>query len=68
VLHRARAVDDVEVGVHADRLSIRGATTSLVSQLAFDHQIRVVEITETSRSLEEILLDITGATAEFASA
>jgi ABC-2 type transport system ATP-binding protein len=36
--------------------------------LAFDHRIQVVEITEASRSLEEILLDLTGASAEFAAA
>ena len=49
-------------------LSVLGATTDIVSRIAFDHQLRIVEISETSRSLEEILLDITGATAEFASA
>ena len=49
------------------RCSARRPTTDAVSQIAFDHQLRIVEISETSRSLEEILLDITGATAEFAS-
>jgi ABC-2 type transport system ATP-binding protein len=49
-------------------LAAYGTTIDMVSQIAFDHQLRVVEISETSRSLEEILLDITGATAEFASA
>jgi ABC-2 type transport system ATP-binding protein len=49
-------------------LSVSGATTEAVSQLAYDHQLRIVEISETSRSLEEILLDITGATAEFTAA
>jgi ABC-2 type transport system ATP-binding protein len=39
-----------------------------VSQLAFDNRIQVIEITETRRSLEEILLDLTGASAEFAAA
>ena len=39
-----------------------------MSQLAFDHRIQVTEITETSRSLEEILIDMTGASAEFAAA
>ena len=38
-----------------------------MSQLAFDHQIRVVEITETSHSLEEILLEMTSSAAEFTS-
>lgn len=47
-------------------LSVLGATTDAVSQIAFDHQLRIVEIGETSRSLEEILLDLTGATTEFA--
>jgi len=60
--------DDVEIGMSDDRLSIRGTTTATVSQVAFDHRIRVVEITESSRSLEEILLDMTGDVAEFASA
>ncbi len=64
LLHRG----NVEVAVSDDRLSIRGATTATVSQIAFDHRIHVVEISETSRSLEEILLDMTGSIAEFASA
>jgi ABC-2 type transport system ATP-binding protein len=58
---------DIAVDVSRDRLSIHGATTATVSQLAFDHQIRVVEITETSRSLEEILLEMTSSTTEFTS-
>ena len=48
-------------------MKLVGATTATVSQLAFDHQIRVVEITETSRSLEEILLEMTSSVTEFAS-
>ena len=62
LLHRG----DIEFGISQDRLSIHGATTATVSQLAFDHQIRVVEITETSRSLEEILLEMTSSVTEFA--
>jgi ABC-2 type transport system ATP-binding protein len=63
LLHRG----GIEFGISHDRLSIHGATTATVSQLAFDHQIRVVEITETSRSLEEILLEMTSSVTEFAS-
>jgi ABC-2 type transport system ATP-binding protein len=63
LLHRG----DIEFSISHDRLSIHGATTATVSQLAFDHQIRVVEITETSRSLEEILLEMTSSVTEFAS-
>ncbi|MEI8241020.1 MAG: ATP-binding cassette domain-containing protein [Actinomycetota bacterium] len=59
---------DIHVQVEGDRLTATGSTLTTVSQLAFDHRIQVVEITEASRSLEEILLDITGATAEFAAA
>jgi ABC-2 type transport system ATP-binding protein len=58
---------DLEFAVSHDRLSIHGATAATVSQLAFDHRIRVVEITETSRSLEEILLEMTSAVTEYAS-
>jgi ABC-2 type transport system ATP-binding protein len=64
LLHRG----NIEVDISGDRLSIRGTTTAAVSQLAFDHQIRVVEIAETSRSLEEILLELTSSATEFASA
>jgi ABC-2 type transport system ATP-binding protein len=56
------------IDVVDQRLTVRGTTTSTVSQIAFDHRIQLVEISETSRSLEEILLDMTGATAEYASA
>ena len=59
-------------GIHADiidgQLSVRETTTAGVSQIAFDNRIQVIEITETRRSLEEILLDMTGGSAEFAAA
>jgi ABC-2 type transport system ATP-binding protein len=50
------------------RLLVRGTTRDAVSRLAFDHRIRVLELTEVARSLEDTLLDMTRATAEFASA
>lgn len=66
----ARLLDRHDIGVSADgdRLTATGTTLTAVSQLAFDHRIQMVEITEVSRSLEEILLDMTGASAEFAAA
>lgn len=39
-----------------------------MSQIAFDNRIRLLELTETSRSLEDSLLDLTRGSAEFASA
>jgi ABC-2 type transport system ATP-binding protein len=51
-----------------DRLRIQGTTTEAVSQLSFDARIRVVEISEVAPSLEDSLLALTGASAEFASA
>ncbi|NMD24371.1 MAG: ATP-binding cassette domain-containing protein [Actinobacteria bacterium] len=65
-----RLLDRHDIGVSADgdRLTASGTTLTAVSQLAFDHRIQMVEITEVSRSLEEILLDMTGASAEFAAA
>ena len=47
---------------------LHGTTTATVSEIAFDHRIQLTEITETARSLEEILIDMTGASAEFAAA
>ena len=58
----------IGVDIDGDRLTAHGTTTVVVSQIVFDNRIQVVEITETSRSLEEILLDMTGASAEFAAA
>jgi ABC-2 type transport system ATP-binding protein len=51
-----------------DRLHVRNTTAAAVSQVAFDHGIRVIEISEKAASLEERLLDLTSASAEFASA
>jgi ABC-2 type transport system ATP-binding protein len=59
---------DVQVEIEGDRLEVRGTTKAVVSQVAFDHGIRLVELTETSRSLEDSLLDLTHSSAEFASA
>ena len=50
------------------QLMIRGATRASVSQLAFDNRIRLTELTETSKSLEDTLLDMTSVSAEFAAA
>ena len=51
-----------------ERLHITGTTLAAVSQLAFDHGVRLLELTTTSRSLEDNLLDMTRSSAEFASA
>jgi ABC-2 type transport system ATP-binding protein len=67
-LARLLAAVDTTVDVAGDRLVIRGVTKAAVSQLAFEHGIRLVELSEIARSLEDTLLDLTGASAEFASA
>jgi ABC-2 type transport system ATP-binding protein len=51
-----------------ERVVVRGTTATTVSQIAFDNRIRVVELTESSTSLEDSLLDLTRVSAEFASA
>ena len=50
------------------RLLVHDATTAAVSDLAFDHRLRIVELAEVSQSLEESLLQMTAPTAQFASA
>jgi ABC-2 type transport system ATP-binding protein len=66
----ARVLTDAHVSVETigDRLVVRGTTKATVSQLAFDNGIRLLELSEVAPSLEDTLLDMTGATAEFASA
>ena len=50
------------------QLQVHEATLTEVSQLAFEHRILIVEITEASKSLEETVLEMTSSSAEFASA
>jgi ABC-2 type transport system ATP-binding protein len=63
----ALAGPDVTVEVSGDRLVVRGTTKATVSQLAFDNGIRLLGLSEVAPSLEDTLLDMTGASAEFAS-
>ena len=58
----------LQVDAAGERLFVRGGTRDVVSKIAFDHGIRVLELTETSQSLEDSLLDMTGSSAEFAAA
>ena len=58
----------ITAALTAERLHVTGAATATVSAIAFDNRIQVTEITETTRSLEEILLEMTGASAQFAAA
>jgi len=67
-LARVLAGPHVTIEATGDRLVVRGATKATVSQLAFENGIRLVELSEVGPSLEETLLDLTGASAEFASA
>ncbi len=51
-----------------DRLSITGTNRPAVAQLALDHQVRLDELTDHQASLEDVLVDLTNSSAEFASA
>ena len=62
------AAKGLQVDAGGNRLIVRGTTKDHVSQIAFDNRVQLVEITETSRSLEDTLLEMTSASAEFASA
>jgi ABC-2 type transport system ATP-binding protein len=62
------AAHGIAAEVGADRMVLRGTTRAVVAQLAFDHRIRLDELTDVSRSLEDSLLDMTRSSAEFASA
>jgi len=62
------AARHLAVDADGDRLVVRGTTKAAVSQIAFDHGVRLDELTETARSLEDSLLEMTRSSAEFASA
>ena len=66
-LARILAAHDITAETTGDRLVVSGTTKATVSQLAFENGIRIVELTETTQSLEDSLLAMTGASAEFAS-
>lgn len=59
---------NVTIETTGDRLVIRGVPKSAVSQLAFEHGIRLVELSEILPSLEDTLLGLTGASSQFTSA
>jgi ABC-2 type transport system ATP-binding protein len=61
------AAHGLAVDSAADRLVVHRTTRDVVSRIAFDNDIRLLELSETSRSLEDSLLDMTRPTAEFAS-
>jgi ABC-2 type transport system ATP-binding protein len=67
-LAAALTLPGVCIDTAGDRLIIRGATKNVVSQIAFENGIQLVELSDVVPSLEDTLLDMTGATAEFASA
>ncbi len=56
---------DIDARSQGDRLTGRGASRDAVSRLAFDHGIRLVELTEVTASLEDRLLELTNNAAEF---
>ena len=67
-LARVLSGPEVVIETQGDRLVVRGASKATVSQLAFEHGIRLVELSEVAPSLEDTLLDMTGASAEYVSA
>ena len=67
-LRQVLADQGFDAQVTGNRLAIRGTTKVAVSELAFEHGIRLVGLSEGAPSLEETFLGMTGAAAEFASA
>lgn len=67
-LSRLLMEQEYAVELNGGRLDIRGASRDAVARIAFDHRIHVLELAEESRSLEDILLEMTAPAAEFAHA
>ncbi len=64
VLHR----NGMDASHTDDRIQVRGATANDVSQLAYAHDIRLIEVSEVATSLEDILLELTRSATEFTTA
>ncbi len=62
------AANDITADIDDHKLHIHGTSRHQVARLAFDHRILPEELTETTTSLEDILLGLTNTSAEFASA
>ncbi|MEX1005950.1 MAG: ATP-binding cassette domain-containing protein [Acidimicrobiia bacterium] len=67
-LARELAALGLSVEIDGTRLRVQGTTKTLVSQVAYDNGIQVFELSETVRSLEDSLIEMTRASAEYASA
>jgi len=62
------AAQGIQAEARGTRVEARGTSKAAVSAVAFDHGIRLDGLTEAARSLEDSLLALTSAAAEFASA
>jgi len=67
-LLRALAEHDLAAEHSDDRITVRGATKAQMAQLALDHDIRLDGLHEQTPSLEDALLEMTAAAAEFTTA
>jgi ABC-2 type transport system ATP-binding protein len=63
--HLARLGLDVETA--GSQLRITNSSRATVSEVALEHGLALLELSETTRSLEDSLLELTAASAEFAS-
>jgi ABC-2 type transport system ATP-binding protein len=65
----ARHLTAADLGVQTDgtKLLVSGSDRRTVARIAQLHNIPVLELTETARSLEDSLLELTASSAEFAS-
>ncbi len=63
------ALGDHGLAVESDgsRIRVQATTKAVVSQIAYDNGIQLFELTETVRSLEDRLIEMTRASAQYAS-
>jgi ABC-2 type transport system ATP-binding protein len=64
-LMNALTARGLAVETDGTQLLVRGTTRAAVSEIAFEHGVRLLELTEATTSLEDTLLELTGGTAEF---
>jgi ABC-2 type transport system ATP-binding protein len=64
-LMNALTARGLAVETDGTQLLVRGTTRAAVSEIAFEHGVRLLELTEATTSLEDTLLELTGGSAEF---
>ncbi len=64
----AGSAPDAQVSIEGDRFLVTGVSRDVLSDRLYEARIQITELTDISRSLEDELIDMTAASAQYAAA